>query len=273
MPAGILDALGASDVLPATMLSRIFSLIRTAISWSYLGVVFFVFVPLMLVLWPSRRLRICAFNVFGRLIGRVMAFFAGAALPGSIRARVRPTHPAIYLFNHTSYLDNFIASWAMPVGTLGMAQSGAVWVPFFGQLYALSGQVLVKREDRRAAAGALRTMIDLIIAHGFSAAIWPEGGRAQDGRLQPFKRGFVHLALATRLPIVPVVISGAHRCWPKGSLFTRFARVEVQILEPIRTDHWTAKSADVHIAEVWNRFAAALPADQKPPSEPSAVSR
>jgi 1-acyl-sn-glycerol-3-phosphate acyltransferase len=255
------------------MPSRLFSLVRTIISWTYLGVAAAVFALVMLALLPSRRLRLCAFNVFGRLTGPVMVFFAGASLPRGIRRRVRAAHPAILVSNHTSYLDNFLATCVAPIGTVGIAQSGTAWVPFFGNLYAISGNVLVNRRDRRAAATALRTLIDLVQRFRFSAMIWPEGGRSADGRLQPFKRGFVHLAIATRLPILPIVVSNSHRCWPKGSFFTRFARVDIQVLDPIPTGSWNAQSLDAHVTEVWSKFASALPPDQRPNAEPIAESR
>jgi 1-acyl-sn-glycerol-3-phosphate acyltransferase len=255
------------------MFSRLFSLARSLVSWTYFAALTVGFLPVMLLLMPSRRLRVCAFNVFGFLTGRVMATFAGASLPPGVRKRLAAVQPAIFVSNHTSYLDNFLATWATPVGTLGLAQSGTVWVPFFGQLYALSGNVLVDRRDRRAAASALRTMIDLLQAHRLNAMIWPEGGRAGDGRLQPFKRGFVHVALATRLPIVPVVVSDSFRCWPKGSGFTRFARVGIQVLDPISTAEWSAKTIDAHVTEVWTRFAAALPPHQQPAPGVTAESR
>lgn len=246
------------------MIVLLSSLLRTLISWTYLGLVAIGFLPLMLLLLPSRRLRICAFNVFGRLTGRAMMFFAGATLPSGIRAQLRAVHPAIYVSNHTSYLDNFLAAWAIPVGTLGAARWSTIWVPFFGQLYALSGNVLIKREDRRQAVGALRTLAKLIQRHGLSAILWPEGTRSADGRLQAFKRGFVHLALATRLPVVPIVVSNAGRCWPKGSFVTRPAAVGVKVLEPISTVGWSARTIDQHAAEVWSRFVAALPEEQRP---------
>lgn len=247
-----------------TMWSHLGSFLRGLIGWAYLGVIACGFVPVMIVLLPSRRLRICAFNVFGQWIGRVMLFFSGASIPRGVSARLRSLHPAIYVLNHTSYLDNFLVAWASPVGTIGVAKQATVWVPFFGLLYALSGNVLVRRDDRRQAAAALQTLTALTQRHGFGAMLFPEGTRAIDGRLQPFKRGFAHLALATRLPVVPIVVSHAHRCWPKGSILTRVAAVDVQVLEPIPTTGWTSRNLDQHVAEVWGRFIAALPEEQRP---------
>lgn len=245
------------------------SVLRLVVSWTFLGLVTFCFVPVFLVLLPSRSRRICAFNVYSHLTGRVMVWFAGATLPAGIPARMNALHPAIYVSNHTSYLDIFFGIWAAPLGTIGTAKKETVYVPFFGQLYAVSGNVLVDRDDRRAAVAALRTIVGLMQSHGFGVLIWPEGTRSLDGRLQPFKRGFAHVALATRLPVVPIVVSGAHRCWPKGAALTFPARVDVRILDPIPTTDWTAARLDEHVADVWSRFAATLPDEQKPlPSFP-----
>jgi 1-acyl-sn-glycerol-3-phosphate acyltransferase len=247
--------------------TRLLSLLATAISWTYLGVVSAAFIPVLLVLWPARSLRIRVFNVYGRLTGRVMIAFAGATLTPGIRARLRAPYPAIYVSNHTSYLDIFLAIWAAPIGTVGAAKQSTVLVPFFGQVYAVSGNVLINRDDRREAVRALRLLTTLTRGR-MSAMIWPEGTRSPDGRLQPFKRGFAHLALATRMPIIPIVVRGAHQCWPKGAALTRPANVEVEVLEAIPTTEWTPQTIERHVDDVWQRFADALPPAQKPISEP-----
>ena len=79
------------------------------------------------------------------------------------------------------------------------------------------------------------------------------------------------LVVPVGVPVVPVVVSGAHRCWPKGSAFTYPAHVSVQILDPISTTHWTAKNLDRHVAEVHARFVEHLPDDQKPVSAPATL--
>lgn len=249
---------------PLTLPEIAGSLVRTLLGWTFLGVVTLLFLPLMLLLLPSRVARIRLFNVYGHLTGRIMVFASGAAIPPGVQEQLRALQPAIFISNHTSYLDIFLAVWATPQGTLGTAKNTTVWVPFFGAIYALSGHILVKREDRRAAATALRDIIGLLQRHQLNAMLWPEGTRATDGRLQPFKRGFAHLALATRLPVVPIVVSNAHRCWPKGSPLTRPARVDVQVLAPIPTTDWTAATLGRHVTEVQALFAAALPEEQKP---------
>jgi 1-acyl-sn-glycerol-3-phosphate acyltransferase len=57
-----------------------------------------------------------------------------------------------------------------------------------------------------------------------------------DGRVQPFKKGGVTLALRTGLPIVPVAISGTRKLLPKNALLIRpGGKVKVVLAEPIET--------------------------------------
>jgi lysophosphatidate acyltransferase len=238
--------------------------LRFLVCWIYLGFMSACFLPVFLVLWPSRRWRILASNIYGQLTGRVMIFLSGATIPSGLRARLEATQPAIFLSNHTSYLDIYLGIWVAPTGTLATAKKETKYVPGLGQLYALSGNVLIDRASKREAANALLETIDLMRRFGTSVWMWPEGTRSRDGHLLPFKRGFAHMALATRLPIVPVVVSNAHRCWPPGRAYTRPAAVDVRVLDPIATTDWTLETIDGHVADIHARFAAALPDDQKP---------
>ena len=45
-----------------------------------------------------------------------------------------------------------------------------------------------------------------------------------DGRLMPLKKGFAHMALATRLPIVPVVVIAGADCPPLPRVARRTGR-------------------------------------------------
>jgi 1-acyl-sn-glycerol-3-phosphate acyltransferase len=240
--------------------------LRFLACWAYLGLISACFFPVFFVLLPSRRLRIRTSSVYGQMTGWVMLFLSGATIPPGVRRKLGATQPAIFISNHTSYLDIYLGIWAAPNGTLATGKSETALIPFIGQLYALSGNVLINRSNKRDAALALRGIISLMQRLRTSVWIWPEGTRSFDGRLLPFKRGFAHIALATRLPIVPIVVSNAHRCWPRGRAYTRPAAVDVCILPPIPTTDWTTESLDRHVAELHALFAAHLPDDQKPRS-------
>jgi 1-acyl-sn-glycerol-3-phosphate acyltransferase len=90
--------------------------------------------------------------------------------------------------------------------------------------------------------------------------LWPEGTRSRDGQLQPFKKGFVHAALATQLPIIPVVVHNAAKVWPRGKLRFNPGPVDVEVLKSVSTEGWTAETIDEHVEEVRSIFVERLAA-------------
>jgi len=60
-----------------------------------------------------------------------------------------------------------------------------------------------------------------LVDRGWSVLVFPEGGRTQDGRIAPFRKGIGILAESLRLPVLPVRIDGlfelkqARRKWAK----------------------------------------------------------
>lgn len=254
-------------------MTAVSSFVRVTIGVVYMAIAVLVFAVLCTLALPSRSLRIRICNVFGHITGRFIVWLTGSSVPAGLRDQIDGTFPAIYVSNHTSPLDIFLGIWIAPLGTCGIAKKEIVWYPFFGQLYAISGHLMIDRQNRGNAVEALRSVADLVKRHRLGVWMWPEGTRARDGRLLPFKKGFAHLALATRLPIVPVVITGAHRVWRKGSLAIHPTDVGVRILPPIPTLDWTAETLDTHIAQVHAVFERALPPEQLPvpPAVPAAA--
>lgn len=247
------------------------SLLRLAVGLVYMAVAVTIFMLVCVLVAPWRGLRIRACNIFGHITGRFCLWLAAAELknPGECKARAEQFYPAIYVSNHTSALDIFVGIWLGPLGVVGVAKKEVVYYPFFGQLYAISGHLLIDRNNRANAVEALSSLSGLIAKHRLSVYMWPEGTRSKDGRLRPFKKGFAHLALATRLPIVPVVVSGAYKAWRKGSLILEPTSLGIAVLDPIPTTDWTLETLDANIADVHRRFVEALPDDQKPLPEPA----
>ena len=80
--------------------------------------------------------------------------------------------------------------------------------------------------------------------------IWPEGTRSLDGRVLPLKKGFAHMAIATGLPIVPIVVKGAHIRWPSKTMLLYPGSYEIEILPKVETSHWKRESLEEHIKEI-----------------------
>jgi 1-acyl-sn-glycerol-3-phosphate acyltransferase len=81
-------------------------------------------------------------------------------------------------------------------------------------------------------------MVDHLRA-GKAALIFPEGTRSRDGRLQRARRGVPMLALAARVPVVPVFVAGTRRAMPPGAVLPRPGRITIVFGEPIWPEEFT----------------------------------
>ena len=97
----------------------------------------------------------------------------------------------------------------------------------------------------------MNSISGLLREYGISVCVFPEGTRSRDGRLQPFKKGAMHLAMQAGVPIVPVVIRGAHKIWGKFgySIACNEDPIEIEFLDPIDTSAWTAETLAKHTEE------------------------
>ncbi len=211
-----------------------------------------------ILLLPSRVARIRLCNFYGHTVGRAITRIVGVTLEVVNRERLDGSMPAIFVANHTSSLDGFVCIWLCPYGGCGVFKKEIVRVPFYGWLAALSGHLLVDRANHGSAVGALRATSELVKKHKLGLWIMPEGTRSKTGELLPFKKGFVHLAIATGLPVVPVVLHGANRNWQLGSLRFEPMTLRVEVLEPIPTGDWREDQAGAHAESVRALFDAAL---------------
>lgn len=253
--------MNAIVVTPLTIAGTVVKIVAGLI---WLGLIVAVLVPVLILLLPFRRTRIVLTNHAGTVIGRSLLWLSGCPVTVSGREHARSDESVIFVGNHTSLLDTFTSIWLVPPGTVGIAKKELIWYPFFGQAWFLSGHLLIDRTDPARSVGALKALAGYLRQNRLSVLLWPEGTRAADGRLRSFKKGFAHMALQTGLPVVPMVTSGAHLAWRKGSVGFKPVPIHVEFLPPIETKHWTLEALDAHIEEVRQRFIDALPAEQRP---------
>ena len=64
--------------------------------------------------------------------------------------------------------------------------------------------------------------------------MFPEGTRGKPGVLLPFHLGAARFSIDLKTPILPLVIYGSHKVWPRGKTFFGWPRkIKVLILKPI----------------------------------------
>ncbi|XP_020230595.1 1-acyl-sn-glycerol-3-phosphate acyltransferase [Cajanus cajan] len=240
----------------------IISWIRIVICFVSMMVTTFIWALIMLVLipWPCERIR--QGNIYGHVTGRMLMWILGN--PIKIEGAEYSNKRAIYISNHASPIDIFLIMWLTPTGTVGIAKKEIIWYPLFGQLYVLANHLRIDRSNSIAAIQSMKEAARAVVKNNLSLIIFPEGTRSKSGRLLPFKKGFVHLALQSRLPIVPMVLTGTHLAWRKGSLHVRPAPLSVKYLPPISTENWTLRNIDNYVNMLHNLYAQNLPKSQRP---------
>jgi putative phosphoserine phosphatase/1-acylglycerol-3-phosphate O-acyltransferase len=165
--------------------------------------------------------------------------------------------PAVFVFNHQSALDVLLIANLLRRDITGVVKREASHDPRFAVLGALAGVAYVDRHDHAQAVDALGDVVRRI-GDGISIAIAPEGTRSRTGAVGPFKTGAFHMAQQAGVPVVPVVIQGAGRLMPPGSLLVRPGTVHVAVLAPIDVSGWAEGEFHQHVDAVRDRFVEAL---------------
>jgi putative phosphoserine phosphatase/1-acylglycerol-3-phosphate O-acyltransferase len=165
--------------------------------------------------------------------------------------------PAVFIWNHRNIFD------AQIVGRLVQRDFGAVAkkelekVPLFAAASRFLPIAFVDRADSRAAVAALEPATRLL-AEGISMLVAPEGTRVAGSGVGPFKKGAFRMAMAARVPIVPIVIRNAEDVGSRASGTMRPGTVDVAVLPPIRLEDWTLRDLERRIEGVREKFVHTL---------------
>ena len=94
--------------------------------------------------------------------------------------------------------------------------------------------IRIDRNNLQAAFGAYEEAGGSIRS-GISAIVFAEGTRSLDGKLHPFKKGPLVLAIAAQVPVIPVWIDGAFTALPKGQWYVKPGVVTLKFGAPVPT--------------------------------------
>ena len=114
---------------------------------------------------------------------------------------------AIYIANHQNNYDMVTASNIVLPPTVTVGKKSLLWIPFFGQLYWLTGNLLIDRNNRAKAHSTIAEVVNHFKKRKISIWMFPEGTRSRGRGLLPFKTGAFHAAIAAGVPIIPVCVS------------------------------------------------------------------
>lgn len=168
----------------------------------------------------------------------------------------------IYMCNHVSNLDPPVVLPLLPGRCSVMLKKELMRIPILGTAMKMGKFVPVERGARREAAQTSVAAAADALHSGLNILVFPEGTRAKDGRLAPFKKGPFFLAQQTEAPIIPVVLSGTQHMMRKGSIAIMPGVAEVRLLPAIEPTHYETREA--LLKAVRKAIADALPEEMKP---------
>ena len=172
---------------------------------------------------------------FGHMFGRLAPVF-GLKVETRLPAGAESFGNAIYIANHQNNYDMVTAANIVLPPTVTVGKKSLVWIPFFGQLYWLTGNLLIDRNNRAKAHGTIAEVVNTFQKRKISFWMFPEGTRSRGRGLLPFKTGAFHAAIASGVPIIPVCVSNTSNKiklnrWNNGLVI-------VEMLDPIDTSAW-----------------------------------
>jgi 1-acyl-sn-glycerol-3-phosphate acyltransferase len=140
---------------------------------------------------------------------------------------VKNLGPVVYIANHQNSYDLFTMSNAVQPGTVSVGKKSLKWIPFFGQMYWLTGNILIDRNNTNKALNTIEVTADKIKKKGLSVWLFPEGTRSRGRGLLQLKTGAFRTAIQSKVPLVPICGSNQHGTiklnrWNNGKIIIEF---------------------------------------------------
>jgi 1-acyl-sn-glycerol-3-phosphate acyltransferase len=146
----------------------------------------------------------------------------------------------IYVSNHTSFLDLPGIRMIIPGQFRPLAKKELKKIPVFGWI-AQAATIIVDRsspESRKKSIDRLKNALK----KGISILIFAEGTQNRTKEiLQPFHDGAFRVAIDTQQPILPMVVIGAGKLMPPGTIKLKPGKIKIFVGEEIRTEGLTVK--------------------------------
>ncbi|HEY0740027.1 MAG TPA: lysophospholipid acyltransferase family protein [Chryseosolibacter sp.] len=146
----------------------------------------------------------------------------------------------IYVSNHTSFLDLPGIRMIIPGQFRPLAKKELKKIPIFGWI-AQAATIIVDRsspESRKKSIDRLKAALRA----GISILIFAEGTQNRTKEiLQPFHDGAFRIAVDTQEPILPMVVVGAGKLMPPGTINLKPGLIRIYVGKEISTVGLTAK--------------------------------
>jgi 1-acyl-sn-glycerol-3-phosphate acyltransferase len=149
----------------------------------------------------------------GRWWARMILATAGVRVRFEGLENISQLKSFVLVSNHQSLIDILALLAYFPLPVRFVAKKELLKIPLFGYALKNGGHIVV---DRQQGGQAVRKAVE-VANSGICIVFFAEGHRFSDNQIHRFNPGAAWLALLTRLPCVPMAISGSAAMMPRGS--------------------------------------------------------
>ena len=203
---------------------------------------------------PFRRGDLSGGHRFARRFSRGCLWGMGLHLDVQGLEHLESAQPCVYVANHQSNLDVLFHGRVYPPRTLVVGKREIAWIPFFGLMFWITGNLLLDRRRRDSALAQMDKGLEAMRERGASIWVFPEGTRGRSEEMLPFKKGAFRLAMAAGRPLVPVVLGRVADRVDVRRLHLSPGRLGLRILEPVDPAPYLPDRLDDLVAEVRRRM-------------------
>ena len=214
-----------------------------------------------LVLYVARPFNPDNNRLLARTIARVGRLLLGMERPLEGADNMPQDRPTVVIANHQHNDDLFVMGDLLPPRTVTVGKSSLIWIPFFGQVFWLGGNVILNRGRSHTAVAVMQATSEAISRDRKSLWIFPVGTRSRGRGLQSFKKGAFHAAIASGAPITMVCASQYYDRTLGWS--GRREPVAIRVLPPVETAGLTVADIPQLMAQCRQQMEAAI-ADLEP---------
>ena len=181
--------------------------------------------------------------------GKVALAACGVTVKVEGLENVRGEGPYVFMSNHQGSYDIFSLMAHLPFQFKWLAKKEIFSIPILGWAMTAAGYISIDREGTRDTVEAMNKAARKI-HDGMSVVVFPEGSRSPDGTIQPFKKGGFSLAIKSKVPIVPIALSGSREVMPRGKLVAASGEIRIRIDPPIATENCSVKDREMLMERV-----------------------
>ncbi len=205
--------------------------------------IYFVIINILLVIFfifrPMHRNNV---HIAGKAYSS-MSTLLGIKLIYRESTKIDPEQSYVCIGNHQNSYDLVTISHSAIPGAVTVGKKSLKWIPIFGLIYWLSGNIMIDRDNSGKARDTLSQTGEKMRERNLSIYMFPEGTRSRGRGMLPFKTGAFRLAASQHKSIIPIVCSNINddkiklNRWDNGTVI-------IEVLDPIEVNP-TANAKDL----------------------------